>query len=333
MASNSQHIKHLLSLYYPSHVAYPAPSNQTPLVTKTISANAKPLLLPYGCCNLLFYEISLALTHYFDVHLEEVVAFCNSDKTQSCLEFKDIGNPSIHIAKRAKFFLSTLTTFPANPDHFRPAPISKLPLQFKNPYSSAMAMSYDYLITLSNNLPEHSMFLFFLKSLTFKEPVAPDQVLYCWFHFRYPELLPHRYSPPKKNPQLSKDSNLQSPSLITCKEKGCTKKYKQQSGLYYHMAHVHTNVINYNVLKCPFSPCTKIYASLTGLRNHLKKLHLQPENFEMDALSPPPSTPSPTCPILPCKLSFVSLVDLRAHMLKTHFWTFYNKSPTNNPSQ
>ncbi|KAJ9049579.1 hypothetical protein DSO57_1023049 [Entomophthora muscae] len=67
-----------------------------------------------------------------------------------------IGNTSIHIVQRAAALLKLFTTLPSNPRHFRPAPHSQSPFDFKNPYTSATALTYDFIQTVQQNPIEYS---------------------------------------------------------------------------------------------------------------------------------------------------------------------------------
>lgn len=316
MASNAQHIAELNALYGQGSLGCAAP----PHACRT--ENAPAARIPrYACCGMTF-DLTPALTHYFRTHFAAIDRDLDA-KPRVCRTFRAIGDPAIPVVERADHFMKCLTAYPANPRHFRPAPLAQHPLRFRNPYSSAMALAYDYLETLATEPPEYAKFLAFLGAHPTRHRWPH------WAHFRYPELLTHHR--PAVLPTLHNIvAGFECPAEerpFACEEPGCPKRYKQVTGLQYHRAHAHpeTNPLSNTPIQCPFPPCTKAYLSLTGLRNHLKKFHLQPHHFEADA-APPASPARPfVCPILPCKQVLASLPELREHTLKAHFWTFYSR--------
>ncbi|KAJ9065993.1 hypothetical protein DSO57_1021329 [Entomophthora muscae] len=313
MPSDLHHTLELINRYYPDNPFKPTikPNSTTPEYAPTPprTPTRHSIPIPYICCNITYTDNSQALSHFFDVHFEAAIAAID---TNPCRCFNDIGNPAIPIIQRVDYFIASLNTRPNNPSHFRPAPISLPPLKFKNPYSATMAMAYDILQTLSDRPPEYANFTSLVDFHASLSNIPQYQVNYwlCWAHYLHPSL-----NAP------SKDVRCEIQPLFHCEVPGCTKLYKQITGLQYHLSKAHndpTITINDNALKCPFTPCDKTYQSSTGLRNHLKKFHLQPHHFEQDIHTK--HTPA-TCPILPCTNKFPSLAALRIHIINTHFWS------------
>ncbi|KAJ9066752.1 hypothetical protein DSO57_1006363 [Entomophthora muscae] len=297
----TSHLQELIAIYYPHYI--PTSTTNSPPPTTLNHLN----ILPYTCCNSTYHHHTTALSHYFKDHFTSVVNNYKPTTPNPCSHFKDIGNSNIPIIHRTAFFLNSLSNQPTNPKQFRPAPHSKAPLDFTNPYSSALAMAYDYLAT--KNTHEYHEFISLLQLHAKNTKLTSNHLFICWAHFQYPSLK-LTLKPPYHQP------------LFQCQEPACGKIYKQIAGLQYHISRNHSKlppITNTTSLTCPFTPCSKTYQSTTGMRNHLKKFHLQPHHFEQDKHA---SLIPATCPILPCNYTFKDQAKLRLHILKSHFWSF-----------
>lgn len=306
MACDSRHLQELMDVYYPNTLARvePAPEEDEAASTESLLA-----LLPYTCCNTTYLRQSHAFAHYFEVHFGTALQDWTAGQPNPCTQFRDVGNPAIPIVRRVAFFLDSLKHPPRRPQQFRPAPHSRGPLDFANPYSACLAMAYDYL-----HVQRAPQYVEFVNVMKFHASInnlrlSPACHWPCWAHFFYPALAPRRivFKAPPLRP------------LFRCQEHGCGKAFQQVADLHHHLAN-HRRPPKPKALKCPFLPCKNTYQSATGMCNHLKKFHLDPIHFERDKHAPASPLPA-TCPIVPCEHSSPNLAQLRLHIVKKHFWS------------
>lgn len=306
MASDLHHTRELIARYYPDAPLKPLARPGSPPTKHVAAPFTAPLTKFYSCCHYNFCNSSRSFDHYFENHFANAV---KSVAPNPCRTLADVGNPAIPVVKRVAYFLASIESPPKNPRLFRPAPLSRGPLRFNNPYSVAMAMAYDFLETLRDQPPEYADFVTLVDLHASLANIPNVSHWACWAHFKYPGL---NHSPSGIGGTIQ--------PLFFCQMAGCHKLYKQLTGLQQHLCRDHKSPDTREIctLLCPFTPCDKAYQSSTGLRNHLKKFHLQPHHFEEDrhAVAAPA-----TCPIDPCAAQFPSLAALRLHILNTHFWS------------
>lgn len=128
-----------------------------------------------------------AYVHFFQGRFAELRQSLSAPNP--CRGFQDIGKASIPVTQRAAFFVGTLAQAPSNPKQFRPAPHATAPLDFKNPYSSALALAYDYLAFADT--AAHAKFAALADGHAYAAGIQPSPmvVLQCWACFAYPALL------------------------------------------------------------------------------------------------------------------------------------------------
>ncbi|KAJ9090615.1 hypothetical protein DSO57_1000466 [Entomophthora muscae] len=183
MTPDTQHLVELYSLYNPTHPISP-PNTSLQTTTPNPSTPAPNHILPYKCCKTTFDDFSQALRHFFIHHFHTI----RTRKHGLASVASDIGNTTIHPIERASVFMKFFKTLPQNPRQFRPAPHSKPPLDFRNPYSSAMAMAYDFMETI---IHQPSQYTAFLNKLTTYIPFTSHNDTWpYWAYFIYPQLLP-----------------------------------------------------------------------------------------------------------------------------------------------
>ncbi|KAJ9078079.1 hypothetical protein DSO57_1010451 [Entomophthora muscae] len=315
MTCDTRHMQELMGIYYPRYAPKFTSASDDTHTSPTISHCLE--ILPYSCCNTTYLRQSHALAHYFEVHFGTALQDWNSDQAKKCTRFKDIGNLTIPVIRRVAFFLNTLNHPPKNPRMFRPAPHTKSPIDFSNPYSSCLAMAYDYIHILNSKPPQYTEFISVMKFHASINNMRLNSSCHwpCWAYFFYPSLLP-------KHALLKIPAPTYCQPLFRCQEPSCGKIYKQLAGLQYHIAHSHRKAPAKTImLKCPFIPCKNTYQSTTGMCNHLKKFHLDPIHFEHDKLALPAKSIHSACPIHPCTFTCMNLAHLRNHIVKSHFWS------------
>ncbi|KAJ9049574.1 hypothetical protein DSO57_1023044 [Entomophthora muscae] len=305
MISNLQHIIDLCSLHYSSH----PPASLRPSTLLSYSPPAtKPIklqLTPYKCCNRTFSQLNQTLSHFFENHFPSITNTISDMQSQTPEHVQPctIGNTSIHIVQRAAAFLKLFTTLPSNPRHFRPAPHSQSPFDFKNPYTSATALAYDFIQTVQQNPIEYSKFTSMLNiytSITDYHSIWP-----YWAYYIYPNL-------------YTKHTLFEIIPATNPTEEDTILNQSQPN-----------NKIKLYVFACPFKPCSKTFISNPGFRTHIIKQHLQKRHFKADLL-PEARTKhfTYTCPTMRCSKSFKVEGELRRHILHSHFTT-YAKSINN----
>ncbi|KAJ9053351.1 hypothetical protein DSO57_1024965 [Entomophthora muscae] len=304
MSSDLQHILDLCSLYYPSH---PPPTLKPSLLCSTPPATNpfKQQLIPYTYCNTTFSKLDYTLSHFFENHFPSIRDTIRDKKTHipKAKQLTAVGNKNISIVQRTATFLKLFSTLPSNPRNFRPAPHSRSPFEFKNPYTSATALAYDFIETFQQNPKEYSEFTLMLNMHT----IISDHhdTWHYWAHYIYPNLLPKDPSLDRyilcKNPSEAADCSNQSQETDF---RPC-KQFKRYGFI------------------CPFKPCTKKFTSNPGFRTHLIKHHLQKKHFSGDLVPRPcPRDIIYTCPTLRCSKSFKVEGELRKHVLHSHFSTY-----------
>ncbi|KAJ9090620.1 hypothetical protein DSO57_1000471 [Entomophthora muscae] len=287
MSPDVKHMIELSSLYYPTHIAPKMPPSQFN-GTRQTSHPLKLGILPYRCCSAIFYDLDQAQGHFFDCHFKQVQKQYGQPPAEV-----DIGNQKFHVVHRAAAFLKCIKNLPSNPRHFRPAPLSKSPLEFKNPYSSAMALAYDFMETVIYNPAEYSHFI--AKSSHHIPFSSHNNSWPYWAFFLYPDLLlksPASVSLPSNN--MMSLSSIMSSSVLDAKV---------------------------TELKCPFLSCGKVCKVNSEFRTHLLKHHLQPRHFRSDLTQKQARATNHTftCPQKRCTQVFPSQGDMRLHLLQSHF--------------
>ncbi|KAJ9090619.1 hypothetical protein DSO57_1000470 [Entomophthora muscae] len=184
--SDLLHMRNLCSLYYPTLTKDCPPDINTRIIPQLIPI-PRLNLIPYKCCGRTFYDQNHTLVHYFKVHFRLTY---NSITNTALPPFTitALGDITIPIFIRTQLFLNVLTAFPKNPCYFRPAPKSRPPHRFANPYSATLAMAYDFLDMVSHNPPEYSNFTLMLQDY---HPVSScTQVWPFWAAYFYQSASP-----------------------------------------------------------------------------------------------------------------------------------------------
>ncbi|KAJ9066753.1 hypothetical protein DSO57_1006364 [Entomophthora muscae] len=190
MERDLNHMKELVKFYYPSYNPVKTPEAKSEISQKPQKTSFLKIV-PYHCCGKTYLKHNKALAHFFEVHFTSLLHLWKETKN-TCTKFSDIGNRNIPVVHRAAFFLGSLTHLPDNPTHFRPAPHSKAPLDFTNPYSSALAMAYDYIAVVKAQPIQFLEFIALLKlHASFNNLQTPQSCYWpYWAHFIYPSLSP-----------------------------------------------------------------------------------------------------------------------------------------------
>ncbi|KAJ9049048.1 hypothetical protein DSO57_1028662 [Entomophthora muscae] len=247
MAENTNHMKELLSVYYPSY--NPEFSTTAPEPSKpTFTLSPKVLnLVPYQCCGITHKKYDKAKEHFFKIHFASVVYNWNNTRNP-CTEYSDIGNRNIPAVYRAAFFLDSLVHLPDNPNHFRPAPHTKAPLDFANPYSSVLAMAYDYIAVVKAQPIQFIEFNQELKHHAIIKNFSAEMVCSwtCWAHFVYPGLSSQVNF--VKSPygdllweQQMLDMGVQ--RTYKCPAQTCARVYTRRENFIFHISRHHKELI------------------------------------------------------------------------------------------
>ncbi|KAJ9053354.1 hypothetical protein DSO57_1024968 [Entomophthora muscae] len=310
MNSDLQHILDLCSLYYQ---ASPTPSLRSSQSPSLPTAKLRKLnLTPYTCCSETFSELSHTLVHFFESHFPVIKG--GHVKMRKTPHICVIGNKNVPVIQRAAAFLKLFNTLPSNPRYFRPAPHSQSPLDFKNPYTSATALAYDFMEIVNQNPLEYSKFTFMLSayiSISDHHDTWP-----YWAYYIYPSLL---------KPSIIPKNILPERPLLPAPYSSSISLNPTEEELPSLKATTINKEFNPNELACPFKPCTKVYTSVPGFRAHMLKHHLQKKHFKADLTSKPDNLVF-ICPTRRCSLEFKAVDDLRLHILKVHFSTYSKKS-------
>ncbi|KAJ9061090.1 hypothetical protein DSO57_1024096 [Entomophthora muscae] len=228
--------------------------------------------------------------------------FNTSDK---CQTQHDIGNNTIPLYVRVSFYISSFQTLPTHPKYFRPTP-QRSYKDIRNPYTQAIAAAYDFLETIRSQTPEYCAFM---KKTNPSQPYPADHlhILPLWLSFLdYKEIIP-----------TNKNQRFQ------CKTPGCTKEYKQLSGLQYHNTKGKCGLswedygkpelrATKGSLTCPFIPCLKSFTSSNVMDFHITKYYLQKWYFGQGEFV----KYSYSCP--KCPFATQESDTLRYHLLNSH---------------
>ncbi|KAJ9053348.1 hypothetical protein DSO57_1024962 [Entomophthora muscae] len=303
MSSDLQHILDLCSLYYPSH---PPPTLKPSLLCSTPPATNpfKQQLIPYTCCNTTFSKLDYTLSHFFENHFPSIRDTIRDKKTHipKAKQLTAVGNKNISIVQRTATFLKLFSTLPSNPRNFRPAPHSRSPFEFKNPYTSATALAYDFIETFQQNPKEYSEFTLMLNMHTSISDY--HDTWHYWAHYIYPHL-------------HSKDTLFNESLLFTSPSEIYDGSNQPQTTIIRLDKH-----FKHYSFTCPFKPCPKLFTSNPGFRIHMLKQHLQKKHFYDDLIShSPPKDITYTCPTMRCSKPFRVKGELRRHILHKHFTT------------
>ncbi|KAJ9081284.1 hypothetical protein DSO57_1016303 [Entomophthora muscae] len=305
MTSNSQHILELCALYNSTSQIHPRKAHLPAPLTLASSGTShyKPTTFPLTCCNTVSHGLDDSLVHFFSQHFQLIHEHLHGMESS---HLSPSSKGSI-VVQQATVFLKQVT-LPKNPLHFRPAPLSKSPLAFKNPYSCVYALAYDFMETVKQKPLEYSSFTAKLANfISFSNHL---DVWPYWVYFIYPTLL---------DPITSKGS----PEKIPLHSKPIEKVFKSSNPyIPQELSLRFTSRNNIQSFTCPFRPCQNTYTSTPGLRTHLLKYHLQSKHCKEDTL-PKNRNIQYKCPIRQCKENFTSESGIRKHLLHIHFGTFY----------
>ncbi|KAJ9056644.1 hypothetical protein DSO57_1030913 [Entomophthora muscae] len=347
------HEEELIAIYYPEapklDCHYERPHSPEP---------DAPTILPrrdfgfYICCNKVYDSHIKALDHWLDLHFLPFKGTMNINAPHGllpsfyyppnpCKSRADLINKSISLVARTEYYLIQMKNIPVTPSRFRPAPHTKPPHDFKNPYTAVLAMAYDFIETVLSGAKEYHLFLSLIldnPNIDFGHDLSKHIVYFpFWADYCYPCLpkviaaVPPSLPPPENKPPPIPTDQLcrgrrDADGYYVCPTPGCGKKYKQPNGLKYHLNKGQCTVINMETgerpsmdirkcVDCPFLPCSSSFSTPNGLKYHLFKNHLKKEHFNYgdgDLL------PSYTCPVYSCRRSFSTSDNLRRHLLECH---------------
>ncbi|KAJ9061813.1 hypothetical protein DSO57_1016890 [Entomophthora muscae] len=347
-----EHQEELMGFYFPEAPkqinCFPRPPSPNPDF---------PTCLPgrkfgfYICCSKVYDTHIKALDHWLDFHFLPFKSNLNVVTPHGllpsfyyppnpCKTSADLTNKDISLVARAEYFLAHIQKIPVTPSRFRPAPQSRPPHEFKNPYTAVLAMAYDFIETVLAEREEYHLFLSLIidgSDMQFGHDLGSHLAYFpFWADYYYPSL-PKVISATISSPPLDSKSAPHPSDQIcrgrrdiegfyVCPTPGCGKKYKQPNGLKYHINKGQCTVINMETgerptmdirkcVDCPFLPCSSSFSTPNGLKYHLFKNHLKQEHFTYgkgDILS------TYTCPVYSCRRGFSSSDNLRRHILECH---------------
>ncbi|KAJ9061809.1 hypothetical protein DSO57_1016886 [Entomophthora muscae] len=334
------HLDEIISLYHPD-IPRPKPRPRRP---PSPNPN-EPTFLPrrkfgfYICCHKVYTTHNTALNHWLDNHFLPFKGTTNIVTSHGtlpkfylppnpCKSHKDLSKKSIPLVARTQYYLSQINHVPVTPSRFRPAPHTKPPHEFKDPYSAVQAMAYDFIGTIISNTKEYQTFL---EVILNKDKVnhinnLKEHIIYFpfWADYCYPGLpkviavMPQEKKP-HNLPSCSKHNNTYYISSMGELEKIYPKnkivKCRLVNGEITVVSVEDKDNPSLDTVGCPFFPCCSSFSSLSDLKYHLLRNHLNKDHFNYGKRDP---ISCYTCPIYSCNIRFSLSDELRYHMLENH---------------